>query len=427
MCPKLFLALFLFLSLGSGLEAQASAKLIPYRSGELWGYCSPDKKMRIQPQYERAGWFYDGLALVAQGCDMDCYDMYDGKWGFINLKGQVVIPFEYERALRFHQGKAYALKDGVWYEFNTKGQRVRQLEQEPDFTEQPFEKHLEEYEPKGFYPEYTKAEWPQLIGYTSKKGLEYWDDPENLIFLPVHSISQRKGGSFEVLLPEYPYEQHKEALGTALKPSLILISQDKGLVKAEQTHEIKYLGLVGEGKLKFHAFDLSAEIGMGDLRAHLEQIQPESKPQRLMFGFSCKIPSPALMQSTLFNIYRMGIQFTDVEEDRDFLWYHTSLYEWIKPWHQNHVLKNMLEDIHFTGQALKEQGDGQNQRIVGANNPYAGRMLFDLMAEAKTEDLQAFLRYVEARPFIYMAGRWKIAEVFATWVVEGAPRVIEKK
>jgi hypothetical protein len=50
-------------------------ELIPYRSGELWGYCTPDKKIVIEPQFEFASWFYEGLARVANHCDYDCYDV----------------------------------------------------------------------------------------------------------------------------------------------------------------------------------------------------------------------------------------------------------------------------------------------------------------------------------------------------------------
>jgi len=71
-------------------------ELIPYRSGELWGYCTPDKKIEIEPQFEHASWFYEGLARVANHCDYDCYDVYDGKWGYIDTKGNIVIPIEYD-------------------------------------------------------------------------------------------------------------------------------------------------------------------------------------------------------------------------------------------------------------------------------------------------------------------------------------------
>jgi len=44
-------------------------ELIPYRKGDKWGYCTPDKKIVIAPKYDDGTRFFDeGLAwvLVAQ-------------------------------------------------------------------------------------------------------------------------------------------------------------------------------------------------------------------------------------------------------------------------------------------------------------------------------------------------------------------------
>ena len=54
----------------------------------------------IAPQYEEAGRFSDGLAAVRK----------DGKWGYINTAGEVVIPFQYEMAFIFNEGKAIVCK-----------------------------------------------------------------------------------------------------------------------------------------------------------------------------------------------------------------------------------------------------------------------------------------------------------------------------
>jgi len=46
-------------------------ELIPYRSGELWGYCTPDKKVVVQPKYDDVWKLNEGLAKVE----------LNGKWG----------------------------------------------------------------------------------------------------------------------------------------------------------------------------------------------------------------------------------------------------------------------------------------------------------------------------------------------------------
>lgn len=60
---KRFLLLFGVLAFLSSYAQQRPA-LIPYRKGELWGYCDTTKKIIIPLQYDRAFPFVNGKALV---------------------------------------------------------------------------------------------------------------------------------------------------------------------------------------------------------------------------------------------------------------------------------------------------------------------------------------------------------------------------
>lgn len=51
----------------------------------LWGYVDYEGNVRIEPQYENAKSFSNGLAAVCK----------DGKWGYINKENTVVVNFEY--------------------------------------------------------------------------------------------------------------------------------------------------------------------------------------------------------------------------------------------------------------------------------------------------------------------------------------------
>ena len=53
-------------------------------------------EVTVAPQYDYARPYYDGLAAVEK----------DGKWGFIDEAGEVVIPFRYDVAFSFCEGKA---------------------------------------------------------------------------------------------------------------------------------------------------------------------------------------------------------------------------------------------------------------------------------------------------------------------------------
>ncbi len=75
------------------LQAQ---ELIPYRKGDKWGYCTPDKKVVIQPKYDRAWPFREDLARVE----------LNGKYGFIDRTGREIVPPKYDDAWSFSEGLA---------------------------------------------------------------------------------------------------------------------------------------------------------------------------------------------------------------------------------------------------------------------------------------------------------------------------------
>ena len=68
----------------------------------------------ILPQYEDAQDFSEGLAAVQQ----------DGKWGFIDKTGQMIIAPTYEEAQSFHEGMAAVKLNGLWGFLNTSGELV---------------------------------------------------------------------------------------------------------------------------------------------------------------------------------------------------------------------------------------------------------------------------------------------------------------
>lgn len=73
---------------------QADWSMVPYRSGDKWGYASPDNKVVIQPKFDEVGWFYEGYAVAKKG----------GKYGYINKAGKVVVPFKFYSAKPFRFG-----------------------------------------------------------------------------------------------------------------------------------------------------------------------------------------------------------------------------------------------------------------------------------------------------------------------------------
>lgn len=65
-------------------------------------------------QYDELTGFSEGYAIVRK----------DGKYGFINIKGEEVIPCKYENARSFSEGLAAVQKNNKWGFVNTNGEEV---------------------------------------------------------------------------------------------------------------------------------------------------------------------------------------------------------------------------------------------------------------------------------------------------------------
>lgn len=80
-----------------------------------WGFINAKGRLVVSPQFDAAEQFSDGLAAV----------MKKNRWGYINRKGKLVIPARYDRAGAFSEGLALArLITGYWEVINKTGKAV---------------------------------------------------------------------------------------------------------------------------------------------------------------------------------------------------------------------------------------------------------------------------------------------------------------
>ena len=90
----------------SGVSTSKEAvdySLIPVSSnGEKWGYINHKGEYIINPQFENADFFSNGLAKV----------IYNGKTGYINKKGEYVISATYKSGTTFKDGLALVVAEG---------------------------------------------------------------------------------------------------------------------------------------------------------------------------------------------------------------------------------------------------------------------------------------------------------------------------
>jgi len=87
------------------------------------------------------------------------------------------------------------------------------------------------------------------------------------------------------------------------------------------------------------------------------------------------------------------------------------------------TIDSMVADIRFTGQYFLENNPSIDKPINSGD--YKGRKTLYVMAECQPADLVKFLDYLLARPRLYAGRDWKLSEIFATWLSEGAPTVIK--
>ena len=98
--------------------------LARYKSENKFGYFDEWGNIIIKPEFDYARSFADSMAAVCQNCQIkkvgDYNEVIGGKWGFINLKGELKIPFIYDEVSDFKNGKSIIKKNGVSSTINRK-------------------------------------------------------------------------------------------------------------------------------------------------------------------------------------------------------------------------------------------------------------------------------------------------------------------
>jgi hypothetical protein len=122
------------LSFHEGLAAVAVGSIGPIGKPieQLWGYIDTKGDMVIEPQFSLAWDFADGLAPVYVGGVQSYSDGYcpsEGEWGYIDHSGNFVVGPQFELAREFDSGLAKVEFDYVdgeeqWGYINTKGEIV---------------------------------------------------------------------------------------------------------------------------------------------------------------------------------------------------------------------------------------------------------------------------------------------------------------
>jgi hypothetical protein len=93
------------------------------------------------------------------------------------------------------------------------------------------------------------------------------------------------------------------------------------------------------------------------------------------------------------------------------------------PVDEKNMTDTLVSDIQFTGNYFLQNNPEMNQDIK--TGTYAGNKVLQVMTSCTAQDVEDFLDYIIARPRLYAGREWKIAEIFATWLVSGAPKPVK--
>lgn len=408
--------------------------LIPFRSGHLWGFCTPDKEVVIPPIYEYVTNFQDGLAAVSKGC-FDCYDQYDGKWGFINEKGETVIPFQYYHAYPFYKGYTWVRLDGYmdfWAKINKKGELLDSTDSEPYLNKQVKKNILnsKKQNKKYTFNEDTVTQIGNIAiqkGYQSKT-TNYWEDPEAVYFYPVSisynkkDFSQSTKDTLQFTIASNRFSNELDAQSLTLPPTLVVLTQtDTGITV------VKTFPLGADQKTE-NSIIYNKVLDSEGLIPYLRMITDADEIEEfvagnnyiIMLSTSLFIPTNALKENVFFELYRKRIFLISTIEGTAFYHIYTSPYELMNEQRVNEILTEMIDDIKNAGD-LFSFDERLTTSIIDMNNPYFGRTIAEVMTNVTKDEVLIFLNYMNAHPYIYMGETWPLSEIFATWVERGAP------
>src|SRR4030042_3954650 len=95
----------------------------------LIGFASELGDIVIEPRFNAVYPFHNGLAAFGNGCTTIKENEHErwigGKWGFINIDGNVTIPAQYDRIIGdFEEGYATVEKDGNTITINKEGKQI---------------------------------------------------------------------------------------------------------------------------------------------------------------------------------------------------------------------------------------------------------------------------------------------------------------
>ena len=107
--------------------------LARFIKNSMMGFFDIHGQVVIEPGYDFASPFSEGLAVVCMGCRVRQLDEHftveGGRYGFIDRKGSLVIPVIYDFADIFSDGRARVQLNNKWFYINKSGDVIEGQEE----------------------------------------------------------------------------------------------------------------------------------------------------------------------------------------------------------------------------------------------------------------------------------------------------------
>ncbi len=125
------------------------------------------------------------------------------------------------------------------------------------------------------------------------------------------------------------------------------------------------------------------------------------------------------------NITRLASYYIGLKDvyERPLYDRYTVFLKWTKS-DEETLIDSIVSEIHFTGDYFLKNDPGMNVKIKSGK--YDGKLVLNIMIACGKQDITDFIEYMIARPNLYAGHEWKVSEIFATWLSEGAPTVVKK-
>jgi len=143
-------------------KAAPPVKLYPVVQSGRWGFVDSKGSMIVSPQFDRAWRYHEGRAAVQIG----------GKWGYLDETGKVIIEIQFDDALDFHDGLAAVKRLGKWGYIDRTGKTAieARFDSAADFSEGLAAVALQVGKKEGYYIDKTGTRAMTLPGDVRQLG-----------------------------------------------------------------------------------------------------------------------------------------------------------------------------------------------------------------------------------------------------------------